>query len=149
MVKRSFLLNTRTSHTVNLTWDPKENIFPKSVLFPKSYFKESSCKGTHSHANVSCSVQFSRQLDHSPKTFRGWEIFCKSLLVWFILTVIPTHVNLATNIKTDMGRLIDFTLITPLRNTTKPPVFYCRYVKIILTCSYRTLSQKLKNSSRN
>lgn len=44
MVRKSFLLNTRTSHTVNLSWDPKENIFPKLVLFPKFISKKAHAR---------------------------------------------------------------------------------------------------------
>lgn len=59
-------------------------------------------------------VQFGRQHDHGLKVFRGWEIFHKSLPVAFILTVIFTNPNLATNVKPDLEPLFDCTKVVPL-----------------------------------
>lgn len=59
-------------------------------------------------------VQFGRQHDHVLKVFRGWEIFHKSLPVAFILTVIFTNPNLATNVKPDLEHLFDCTKVVPL-----------------------------------
>ena len=107
-------------------------------------------------------VQFGRQHDHGLKVFRGWEIFNKSLPVVFILTVIFTNPNLATNVKPDLEPLFDCTKVVPLgiRDNSaiissdilcrsfgvytkghKIPRISLQICKIAISCNYRKIFQ--------
>ena len=135
--KELFIIKWKNFSHSESTWEPKENISPKTII--KSYFKESSDKGTHCHINVCCSVQFSGQLDHSLKIFPDWEILCKSLLIWFVLIVMFTYANVAPSVNPDLtaqkSLLWEYLTIQQMNYDYN----MSRYVKITLTCNYKNI----------
>ena len=77
------------------TCEPEENASHKEII--ESYFREYSQREPDELQKFKPNVQFSRQYDYSPKVFRGWGILHKSLLVWFVITIMFTAVNLEPN----------------------------------------------------
>ena len=63
--------------------------------------------------------------DQSPTVFQDWGIFYKSLTVWFILTLIFAHPNLAKNVNPNLGPLFDCNKVTPLGIFDYPTLTNC------------------------
>ena len=129
MDQRSFLLNSKTSHTANQLGNQK-----KISLLRWSSSPISKKVQTKEPAVMQVLVPMFNLFDkNGQKYFEVGKHFISPLLACFILTVMFTDVNLGANVRPDVEPRFDLTKFP------KVTILDSRYIKITLTCNYRNI----------